>query len=294
MVARCSSAGDEILPGSKDTKNLPKGQNKVRIQLALMCSAVFMAFWVFAIPGSLWIGSSDQHDALGREAFKNFGMELIVPASLIYKYGIIGQTVGWTHALPGVVWCLLAPLQLNSAVRRAQDGAIHRWGGRLMLAAASVLMVGYAVIDQKNLYAEVVDFAGCGGGVAQAFDELSSSLLGGNLPPFNVCLQRAIAAWFVFTGAQVFLTGTRSPGDVGDHRKWALRHMAAGVWVASQRVVFFAARVLQGALSGADAAATPEALGDAFYYSVYFALAVCVLVAEREASGWTRRGRESR
>eukprot|EP00959_Pyramimonas_sp_CCMP1952_P102468 2143238-Pyramimonas_sp.AAC.1 len=102
-------------------------------------------------------------------------MELIVPASLIYKYGIIGQTVGWTHALPGVVWCLLAPLQLNSAVRRAQDGAIHRWGGRLMLAAASVLMVGYAVIDQKNLYAEVVDFAGCGGGVAQAFDELSSS-----------------------------------------------------------------------------------------------------------------------
>lgn len=288
MITRCSSAGDRMLPVSKDTEDVSKGDDHFRIQVALVFSAFFMALWVFASPGSLWVGSSEQHDALGREAFKNSGGELIAPASLVYKYSIIGQAAGWTHALPGAVWCLLAPLQLSSAARKAEDGAVHRWGGRLMLAAASVLMVGYAIIDQNNIHAEVVDFAGCGGGVARAFAELDSRLLGGILPPLNVSLQRAVAAWFVFTGAQVALTGARGPRDVREHRRWALRHIAAGVWVAAQRAIFLAARALQVALSGAGAAAAPEAMGDAFYYSEYLAVAACVLAAEREADACSR------
>lgn len=37
---------------------------------------------------------------------------LFGPESLMLKYNTLGQTTGLLHALPGAMWCALAPLQL--------------------------------------------------------------------------------------------------------------------------------------------------------------------------------------
>ncbi|CAK0833397.1 unnamed protein product [Prorocentrum cordatum] len=239
-----------------------------------------MGIWVLALPGSAWIGSSAARDALVGELYEAY-FGFFAPASILLKYNALGPTTGLTHALPGAVWALLAPLQLSPEARAAAGGAVHRIVGRVMLVAAAVLMVGYAIIDTNKLYADLVDFAGHGGGLAEAADGFNAGHLGGILPPFNLGGVHVLAAWFIFSGVQTFRTATSRPRDLSAHRCWALRHLAAGLWVAAQRPLFAAARVAQGLAFGVEAIASdPAAQADAFYYCAYLTTAAYALAAE--------------
>ena len=99
-----------------------------------------MVVWVFIFPGSAWVGSSAQYDGWLRNIFETLFSDL-GPSSLLLKYNRFGSLLEWMHAVPGAVWCLLAPLQLVPECR-AWLGEKHEDAGRLMLCAAAVLMVG--------------------------------------------------------------------------------------------------------------------------------------------------------
>lgn len=240
-------------------------------------SALLMIIWIFLLPGSVWTGSSFEHDAQVRNLWQ---ADTIAPSSLVLKYNVIGQLAGLTHALPGAVWALLATAQVNPTIRRFAGGTLHKWAGRTMLAAAALLMVGYAFIDGNNLHAESVDFQGHGGGIAAAFDSFNNGKLGGVLPSLNVCALHFIAIWFIFTGIQTWVSVRAGQGNVATHRSWALRHIAAGFWVAGQRLLFIIARFAENALMNADLATSREVMGEAFYYTGYLSVVLYIAFTE--------------
>lgn len=242
-------------------------------------SAAFMALWVLVLPGSALVGSSAGRDAWLLEVWQQY-FQFFAPPSIVLKYNILGPVIELMHALPGAIWAVLAPVQLNPDFRKASNGALHMTAGRIMLVAAAIMMVGYALIDGHQLYADEVDFAGHGGGLAEAADRFNAGSLGGVLPPFNLGGVRVLAVWFVVTGAQTLRTAASLPRDVASHRSWALRHVAAGLWVAAQRPLFALARLAQGAVLGADLTATAPAQADAFYYCAYFTTALYIGAAE--------------
>eukprot|EP00439_Symbiodinium_sp_Y106_P037139 s3984_g4.t1 len=89
-----------------------------------------------------------------------------------------------------------------------------------------------------------------------------------------------IAAWFVYTGIQTFRTGT---AHAADHGSWAFRHAAAGLWVAAQRPMFAAVRVVQGMLGFGGSLAQ----ADAFYCSAYVVTAAYIAFAEALQPKWS-------
>jgi len=245
-------------------------------------SAAFMSLWVFGpFPGSAYTGIAS-HDAWLTGVYEYFHFDSIFgPTSLITKYNEVGRVPALAHAVPGAFWCALAPLQLHPRSREAWGGAAHRVGGRAMLAAAAVLMAGYAVIDANALFADAHDFRGQVGTVSSAIDgfvaQTSSRFVTdvdfeSRITPFNVVGVRGIAAWFLFTGAMTGVAARR--GTFSEHRRWAARHVGAGLWVACQRPVYSAIRAGATALgvSGAithEAAFGSLAFADAFYVASY-------------------------
>ncbi|CAE8720087.1 unnamed protein product [Polarella glacialis] len=183
----------EVPPENPWAAAAPTQGYLLAVEAAVVLSGLFMVLWVLLLPGSAWMGSSVEHDEWVKQVYDQH-FSFFAPSSLLLKYS---QTIELTHALPGAVWCLLAPLQLTAAGRKFAGSAGHKLAGRLMLVAASVLMVGYALIDQANLSAEVVDFQGQGGIVAASADALNRASLGGVMPPFNLGGMRVLAAWFV-------------------------------------------------------------------------------------------------
>ena len=253
----------------------------------VLASAAFMVLWVFGpFPGS-WLTGVPEHDAFIGTVYETLHFDAVFgPTSLITKYNEAGRAPALLHAAPGALWSALAPLQLHPRSREAFGGALHRVGGRVMLAAAATLMVGYAVIDANSLYADMHDFGGHGGGVAEAIDA-TGVLSSHRLPPFNVVGVRGIASWFIGTGVATAVTAAR--GDFRSHRRWALRHVGAGLWVAAQRPIYSVFRVLcvgGGALGLVDDAQGAAALADSFYYASYVTTFLFFTSAE-----WAARGR---
>jgi hypothetical protein len=162
-----------------------------------------------------------------------------------------------------------------------------------MLAAAAALMVGYAIIDANALYADAHDFDGHGGVVADAVDAAAAAAAaaaaGGLttfLPPFNLVGVRMLAVWFISTGVAAGVTAVR--GEFTSHRRWALRHVGAGLWVAAQRPLYAACRVAvvgAGALGLYPDAEGTAALADGFYYASYATTFIYFIAAE-----WAVRG----
>jgi hypothetical protein len=154
-----------------------------------------------------------------------------------------------------------------------------------MLAAAAALMVGYAFIDANGLPADVHDFHGHSGAIADALDNALDTPT-----PVNTVGLRLLAGWFVFTGINAGVTAR--DGDIPRHKVWALRHVAAGLWVAAQRPVYSAMRtamVTGGLLGLVDDASGVESLADGFYYASYLTTSLYFVSAE-----WAARGRGER
>ena len=85
------------------------------MQQVLGASGIFMFLWVFVLfPGSAYTGFQG-HDAWIDWLFETFPLfGLIAPVSLITKYNELGHLPAFTHAVPGAVWSILAPLQVPS------------------------------------------------------------------------------------------------------------------------------------------------------------------------------------
>eukprot|EP00976_Prorocentrum_cordatum_P067612 1178818-Prorocentrum_minimum.AAC.5 len=76
-------------------------------------SGALMVFWVLSpFPGSAYTGIQ-WHDELASNIWSAFQFNpLIGPESLVLKYNTLGQAPALLHALPGAVWCGLAPFQV--------------------------------------------------------------------------------------------------------------------------------------------------------------------------------------
>eukprot|EP00931_Biecheleriopsis_adriatica_P115350 TRINITY_DN91154_c0_g1_i1.p1 TRINITY_DN91154_c0_g1~~TRINITY_DN91154_c0_g1_i1.p1 ORF type:complete len:402 (+),score=41.37 TRINITY_DN91154_c0_g1_i1:48-1253(+) len=276
LIRHCSEHPETLMSSARIEGHKNIGEPATYSWL-LASSALLMAVWIFLVPGSVWTGSSPEHDEIVRKSYHG---EMIAPVSLILKYNVLGQLPGITHALPGAIWAMLATAQVNPAVRNVSGGALHRSAGRMMLAAAAILMVGYAIIDANDLHAESVDFDSHGGALAGAVGSFSKVSLGGILPSFNVSCLRLLAFWFIFTAMQTW-SAIRGPRrDVEAHRRWALRHIAAGMWVAGQRVLFIMLRFFESMTLDLGTASSPETMGEAFYYSGYVMVVLYVVFTE--------------
>ena len=168
-------------------------------------SGVFMFLWVFVLfPGSAYTGFA-AHDAFIQFLFEKvplFG--IVAPVSLITKYNELGHIPAFTHAVPGAIWSIIAPLQLFPEARARLGRLGHKRSGQMMLLAASLLMTGYAIIDANDLYSDTHDFAGNGGGLARWIDERRLLPL-----PVNLIGVRMLAAYFAGTQFTCF-TGTKA------------------------------------------------------------------------------------
>ena len=229
-----------------------------------------MVLWVFApFPGSAYVGFQWHDDLIHKIWGLSPHIPQFVPESLLLKYTSLGPVPGLVHAVPAAVWCLLAPLQLHPGARTwAIRAGLHAPAGRAMLAAAAIAMVGVALIDSGGLFADDADFGGRGGALAALVDGT------GALPAMNHLSMRAVAGWVAATGVLAWTAARRR--DWTAHRRWAIRHAGAGLWVAAQRPLFSVARAVQMAVLGA-AADGPAAQADAFFaaaYSVTIAYAV--------------------
>lgn len=294
---------------------------------AVVASAAFMALWVFGpFPGSAYAGAS-AHDRWLASAYEWLRLDRVFgPTTLLTKYAEAGASplpsgASWPailHAAPGALWCVVAPIQIHPAARDALGGAAHGRLGRVALALAATLMLGYFIIDRDDLYADAHDFAGRGGTVAESVDARVDAFARGfradfdeaaaegpatiseapaldapppqhshsSVPRFNLVGVRGVAAWFVATGAMTGWTASR--GDRRAHRAWALRHVGAGLWVAAQRPAYAAIRAGAAALGAAGVAEdafAPAAYADAFYGASYLTTFAYFAAAE-----WAARG----
>ena len=307
---------------------------------AVVASAAFMALWVFGpFPGSAYAGAS-AHDRWLASAYEWLRLDRVFgPTTLLTKYAEAGASplpsgASWPailHAAPGALWCVVAPIQIHPAARDALGGAAHGRLGRVALALAATLMLGYFIIDRDDLYADAHDFAGRGGTVAESIDARVDAFARGfradfdeaaaegrpatiseapaldapppqhshsSVPRFNLVGVRGVAAWFVATGAMTGWTASR--GDRRAHRAWALRHVGAGLWVAAQRPAYAAIRAGAAALGAAGVAEdafAPAAYADAFYGASYLTtfayFAAAEWAARGEGGGRGRQGEEA-
>jgi len=142
-----------------------------------------------------------------------------------------------------------------------------------MLSAAALLMIGYFIIDANNLYSDTHDFEGHGGGIAAWVDNLHLLPL-----PMNLIGVRMLAGYFIASGAATY--GFAKQGDYVRHRRWAIRHVGAGLWVSAQRPFYAVVRLAQAALFGTQTSMTTTAEADAFYYAAYTTTLVYVFASE--------------
>lgn len=145
------------------------------------------------------------------------------------------------HVIPGAVFLLLAPLQFSSRLRRRYL-VLHRWTGRIVLAAA----VATAVTGL--FFGLLMPFAG-------PLEAMAIALFGGLL---------LVALTIGYVAIR--------HGEIDRHREWMIRTFAIGVAISTVRL--FGAAM--------DLTLTPLGYGmrDLFLLSVWAGWAITVVAAE--------------
>ena len=122
------------------------------------------------------------------------------------------------HILPGMLFMVLGPLQFVRGLR-AKHPAIHRWSGRVFLAASAVIGVtGLTMVLRDSI-----------GGL----DEKTAIIIFGSF--FLIAMGKAL--WHALHR------------EFARHREWMIRGFAIGLAVATIRPImggFFAAAVMRG------------------------------------------------
>lgn len=188
---------------------------------ALTCAlAAFMVVWICVFPSSWLSGHSSFHDRRVSELFA-MGSQAM-PETVILKYRS-APLVQLTHILPAAAWAALLPFQLHPS-SRTRYPALHRRCGYALFGTALSIAFGFALIDRSGLYYHLADFPTLQG---------STSALGlGWLD--HVMALRVVATWFTLT---ICLAVRKAQlGEYTGHRAFMIRHVAAGLWVAGQRL----------------------------------------------------------
>ena len=116
------------------------------------------------------------------------------------------------HIVPGLLFMVLAPLQLLRSLRTRRP-AWHRWAGRVVVAAALVIGVTALVMSPQMAIGGLLETA-------------ATSFFG---------------ALFLYSLARGFVAIRR--GNIAEHRIWMIRMFAVGIAVAAIRPIvgiFFA------------------------------------------------------
>ena len=179
----------------------------------------FMVVWICVAPSSWLSGHSAFHD---HAVHKMFATGQAMPETVILKYRS-APFVQLTHILPAAAWAALIPFQLHPQTRMRYP-VLHRRCGYVVFSAALSITVGFVLIDRSGLYYHIVDFPKLQG-------SLSSIGLGWL---DHVLALRCVATWFMLTIC-VAVAKARL-GEHAAHRAFMLRHVAAGLWVAGQRI----------------------------------------------------------
>lgn len=191
-----------------------KGAVSSRLRLIYVMTTALciqMVFWILIFPASWRVGQSESHDRMLEEVTKPGSIQ---PRQLIFKYA--GQTVVHvTHILPGSVWAGIIPFQLHDGFRQ-RNKKLHRLMGMVFLACSFLIAIGVFVIMNKGLLFE------------NFFEDIEPS----KFKQTEISLS-ILTGWFIYTGAKAFLHAKARRFHL--HRKFMLRHIAAGLWVSLQR-----------------------------------------------------------
>ncbi|KAG2447894.1 hypothetical protein HYH02_007348 [Chlamydomonas schloesseri] len=186
------------------------------------------------------------------------------PRDIASKHGP-HAAVKLTHILPSGVWCLCGAMQLAPPRLRAAAPRLHRLTGRVMLATAVPVAIGYFVMESRGLV---------GGSHELHGGSDRSSGRGSGMPENHLAL-RCLNAWFVLTAVVAMVQARRR--RFASHGAWSLRHVASGAWVVVQRVIVLAVSV---AAMVARVKWSEEARYDVFGKIGVAAVAMCVLGVE--------------
>lgn len=140
------------------------------------------------------------------------------PAAELDAHFVSERRLLLTHILPAVLFMLLGPLQFMRGLR-SRYPQIHRWSGRIFLAASAVV----GITGLRLAYGKTI------GGI----DEKTAIALFGTF--FLISLSRAL--WHALRR------------EFARHREWMIRGYAIGLAVVTIRPIigfFFAAAVIRG------------------------------------------------
>lgn len=183
--------------------------------------AVFMFVWTVVSPATWRLGNTPGWEERTRERYgKNFS----VPLSLLLKYNG-HRAVQFTHTLPSAIWAAIVPFQLNPWFRRSHR-RWHQRFGYVFLGAALLIFIGFTIILHRRLDFARHDFPGIP-------EEEGTSAIGLGGVPIVLKLQVVATLFLLFAGLALRSAIRR---DFVLHRKWILRHIAWGLWVAPHRM----------------------------------------------------------
>jgi len=236
--------------------------------LATLCA--MMVLWILGLPAT-WRAGWAWHDRLVAAWYERSIQTLghfPTPLNLITKYK--GHSVAQLcHTLPGALWAALIPFQLHPVARRRFRRA-HRLGGYVFTGSAYLMMVGFAYIDAKGLVYLHSDFP-------QIHPDHNTTRFPVHVPHEPVF--RMVAWWFVVTISLAVWHAVHR--RFKEHRRWMLRHVASGIWVALQRLVVIL-------VSSATPADQKKTFGDGALIGVALACSaaeIAVWCYERPAGG---------
>lgn len=213
------------------------------LYLGVASQAIFMLFWMTVVPGSLrnaWAGKESKYS---------------------------GQyLVQFTHILPAAVWSLAIIFQLHPGFRK-KHRQWHRRMGYACLTSAVAIAFGFAVIEYRQLDWIHRDFGDI------PLDEAVSGLGFGWINP--LLFLRCVAILFLSFAGLALRAILR--GDFVTHRKWILRHIGMGLWIAGQRI-YVVGRSIFAAV--ASEPLTRRESKEIFTDGIYVGMAFTVLGAE--------------
>ncbi|CAB9519574.1 expressed unknown protein [Seminavis robusta] len=169
-----------------------------------------------------WLFSRSQfHREVTLPWLDRMGFFWILPYSLMTKFE--GHAfVEFTHILPGALWVALIPFQLHPTWRN-NHRQLHRILGYLFVATSLSISGAIFVLQYQKL---TFDYHA-------PFD---------TLPPRMVDTIQIPMTWLVtfwFGGTGVHAVRLARTGDYQQHQVYMLRHVAAGLWVSTQRNIIF-------------------------------------------------------
>jgi Predicted membrane protein (DUF2306) len=175
-----------------------------------------MMVWILIFPSSVLV--LVEHSSFHRHAIVSLmghAGSFMAP-DLVTKYQGY-HLVQWLHILPGALWALLIPIQLHSRVRKRYRTAHtilgYVFGVISLLIGVSVVIIYWQELSFEHFYPDLEPFP---------WSSAPGILL--------------LALYFVGTMAcSIYQAAVRN--DFHCHRKWMVRHIAAGIWTSVQRIL---------------------------------------------------------